>query len=129
MLEKPRLLAVLRVVVKIANGKVEAEFSSRRTFANLVETQDGFAFDIVWSNEQTNYDLDKDGRRIEPGRKEDRVVVGRYEVVEAKSTKRLIGFERVVSNSRYDSTGAAEAIRVKLEGNSLIIELSTINYG
>jgi hypothetical protein len=118
----------VKETAKIANGKVETEFSSRRTFANLVETRDGFIFDVIWNIEQMNYDLDDDGRRIQPGHKKDRIGVGRYEAKHTQSAKRLIGFHRIVVNSYTDPTGFAEAIRVKLEGNSLIIDSSTINY-
>ena len=123
-----KTVGLKKETTKIANGKVETEFSSRMTFANLVETQDGFIFDVVWDTEQTNYDLEEDSRRIQPGRKEDRMGVSRYEVKERKSTKRLIGFERVVTNSLVDPTGVAVALRVKLEGNNLIIDSSDINY-
>src|SRR4051794_30941065 len=53
----------VKETVKIAKGKVEADFSSRKTFAHLVETPDGFVFDVIFHIDQTNYDVGADGHR------------------------------------------------------------------
>jgi|GEM_PF-5191871 len=118
-----------RITEKIAQGKVETEFASRRTFSNLVETSAGLAFDETIVINQVLYDLDEHGKRVSPGRNKDRVIVMRHEYSVRQSTGRLLGISRVLSASTNDDlTGFAEAERITVKGDSLLIQVTTIGY-
>lgn len=118
----------VKVTEKIAKGEIETEFARTTSFVNFFETHNGFGFDMVFSIMQTNYDLDKDGQRVQPGRKEDRVLVTRYEVSERKSSNKLIGFSSYVTNTFHEDQFGASSIRVKLEEDVLSIDESTVLY-
>jgi hypothetical protein len=99
-----RTVATPETVVKYAGNKVEGVSSATDSFTNLVETPDGFRFDVVSVARLTNYDLDKDGKRIRPGRKEDGLYLSRYELTERRSTGGLVGTNRIVSSTHKTFT-------------------------
>ena len=85
-------------------GKFEETYEDQSSFSNLVETETGFHFDLTVKAKQVVYDLDKDGKRILPGRDQSGVTVFRYEVSERKSTQKLMGYWRVVSTTVKELT-------------------------
>ena len=113
---------------KIANGTVETVFSRNTSFVKLMETPNGFQFDAVSVIRQTNYDLDKQGKRVGPGLVEDRTIADRYVVSERKSTKKLIGYSLVVSNSSDFDEAAVDAVRVGFQDGKLVIDESTVLF-
>jgi hypothetical protein len=101
-------------VFKYAGGKVEGVTSGSDSFTNLVETPDGFKFDVFSVNRLTNYDLDEAGKRVKPGRNEDAAYLSRYDLTQRKSTGRLVGTSRVVSSTHKTYT-AGYTVAVLLE--------------
>ena len=98
------------------DGKVEGVGSGTDSFTNLVETDDGFKFDVLSSSKLTNYDLDKAGNRILPGRKEDAIYLSRYELTTRRSTGKLVGTCRIVSsNHKTFTAGYTNAVLWKIE--------------
>ena len=101
-------------------GKVEGVGSSADSFTNLVETDDGFKFDVLSSSKLTNFDLDKDGKRILPGRKEDATYLSRYELTTRRSTGKLVGTCRIVSsNHKTFTAGYTNAVLWEVEDDGL----------
>jgi hypothetical protein len=115
---------------KLDNGKVEAVASGAVTYSNLVETKSGFEFDLTWHFKQINYDLDKNGKHISPGRDESSVDTNRYEIDERKSTGKLIGFNRMLASTRKNisPTGKASMVRIEMRGGALEVNESTMLY-
>jgi hypothetical protein len=89
---------------KGTDGKFEETYEDQVTFGNLVETEDGATFDVTVKAKQVVYELDKDGKRIMPGRDQSGTTVFRYELVERKSTHKLMGYWRVLSTTMKDRT-------------------------
>ena len=77
--------------------KMEVVYEDQTTFNNFTETAKGFSFDMTTVGKATIYDLDKDGKRVLPGRDFSGVVVARYELCERASTKKLTGIARTLS--------------------------------
>jgi hypothetical protein len=118
----------VRITSKIVNDKIETEFARRTTFTNLVETSSGLAFDEIAVINQVLFDLDEQGKRKSPGRREDRAVVRRHEYSARKSSGHVLGVGRIILNSSSDPTGVAYSERIALRGDSLIIHISGIGY-
>lgn len=118
-----------KITVKMANNTVETDFERRTTFSYLVETKDGFMFDAVIAIKQDIYDLDDDGKRIKPGRIENRNLTVRYEFSLRKSTGRMRGFSRLIANSTGQAiTGLAQSAEARIDGDTLVVDSETIGY-
>lgn len=115
-------------VSKIDGGKVEVDYSRTLTFANCIETENGFMFDIFFDIKQINYDIDNAGSRKGTSTSKDRSLVMRFEVRERTSTGQLLGFCHTLANSLMDSSGQADHVQLQMEGNRLKIKRSTIGY-
>lgn len=116
-------------IVKIDNGKLEVDFTRTMTFCNLAETARGFTFDLCTNIKQTNYDLSKEGQRTGDGQTKDRLVVIRYEVMERRSTDKLVGSKRPLANTLEDPIGSVELIQeIRCDGSNLRIRRSTVGY-
>jgi hypothetical protein len=96
-------------VFKYAGNKVEGVASGSDSFTNLVETPDGFKFDQLSVSKLTNYDLDKNGKRIQPGRNEDGLYLSRYQLTERRSTGHLVGTNRIISSTHKTYTAGYTA--------------------
>jgi hypothetical protein len=94
-----KTVAAPDTVFKYDGNKMEGVASGSDSYTNLVETADGFQFDVVSVSKLTNYDLDKEGKRIEPGRNEDGTYLARYDLTERKSTGKLVGTSRIISST------------------------------
>lgn len=118
-----------KIVAKIAGGDLESEFTRRTLFLNLIQTPEGLTYDEVVLIKQCNYDLDKNGKRLDqPPAIKDRAVVQRVAVRERKSTGDLVGMSSILTNSLQDATGAVTAVRMRVTGERLELIRSTPVY-
>jgi hypothetical protein len=103
-----RTLATPKATYKLGNNKMESEYEDQTTFNNFTETAQGFTFDMTIVSKSTRYDLDADGKRVQPGRYLSGTEVYRYEIVERVSTKKLTGTVLILSmTTRAPSRGGA----------------------
>ena len=114
---------------KLANNTLETDFIRQTIHTNLQETSQGFSFDVLYVVKQTIWDLDKEGKRQGQGRHEDRVLASRYEFKTRKSTGRLLGCMRGLTNSFIDPIGDVNFAQIELKNDRLIITESTVGYG
>ncbi|MFL5331421.1 MAG: hypothetical protein ACJ8C4_21235 [Gemmataceae bacterium] len=140
--QRPEVMAFLRSHVvgktllspsstfRIDGGKVEVVSEEQMTISGLVETPEGFTFDVTSVSKAMTYDLDKDGKRTLPGHDYSGVRVYRSEVKEMRSTKALAGFTRLISTTAKDKdpTGQFSSIRLSMDGGKLLIKESTVDY-
>jgi Ca-activated chloride channel family protein len=119
-----------QIITKITGDQVEAEFQRRAKYVNLVRTPIAVRFDAIVLIKQQNYDLDKDGQRLDkPPYIKDRSSVIRYTVRTAQSTGKLIGTSALVTSSMKEIVeGSGEALQVSLEGDRLTMVGSTPLY-
>jgi hypothetical protein len=92
-----KTVASPKTTFKMDNNKMESEGEDQTAFTNFVESAQGFSFDMTTVNKETRYELDKDGKRVLPGRDLSGTEVYRFEIVERVSTKKLIGTARILS--------------------------------
>ncbi len=85
-----------KTTFKADNGKMEGEYQDFTSLQlNFAETASGFCFDYTTVSQETKrYDVDKDGKRVLPGRDGSGTEVYRYEFCERASTKKLTGTAR-----------------------------------
>jgi hypothetical protein len=107
-----RTVATPKTVFKVDGNKLEGEYEDLTTFNNLGETEHGFSFDVTTVSKDTRYDLDKDGKRILPGRDLSGTEVFRYEFGERISTKKLTGTGRMISRTTKGASFEGTAILV-----------------
>jgi hypothetical protein len=101
-----------KVTSKQDEGRMESDYEDQTTFTNFTESAQGFAFDITIVSKETRYDLDKDGKRVGPGRDLSGTEVYRYEVIERVSTKKLTGTVVLVSMTTRAPSRAGAALLV-----------------
>ncbi len=94
-----KTVATPKTTSKLDNNKMEGDFEDQTTFNNFSETAEGFRFDIVGVSKESRHDLDKDGKRVPPGRDLSGVTIVRYEICERASTKKLTGTARLLSTT------------------------------
>jgi hypothetical protein len=92
-----KTVASPKTTYKLDENKMESDSEDQTTFNNFTETAQGFSFDMTIVSKETRYDLDKDGKRIQPGRDLSGTEVYRYEICERLSTKKLTGIARLLS--------------------------------
>jgi hypothetical protein len=107
-----KTVATPKTTFKVDDNKLEGEYEDLTTFNNFIETAQGFSFDVTTVSKETRYDLDKDGKRILPGRDISGTEVFRYEICERASTKKLTGTARMLSRTTKGSTYEATAVLV-----------------
>jgi hypothetical protein len=95
-----KTLATPKTTIKFDDGKVEGDYEDQFTFNNFSERAEGFGFDLVTVSKESRHDLDKDGKRVVPGRDTSGNTVWRYEICERASTKKLTGTARIVSTTK-----------------------------
>lgn len=118
----------LSSTTKIDEGRIEAEFSAKRTFTNLQKTTQGLTLDNFTIIEQTNYDLDDNGQRMGDPRNKNRVNLSRWFIKQKKSSGKVIGYSTGISSTSSDPTGSASQLSMKLESSRLILNTSTVGY-
>jgi hypothetical protein len=94
-----KTIATPKTTFKLDDNKTEGDYQDLTTFTNFAETAQGFSFDVTVVSHETRYDLDKDGKRIAPGRDYSGTEVYRYEICERASTKKLTGTARPLSST------------------------------
>jgi len=112
-------------------GRVESVYEDQTFFSNLVETANGFGFDLIVIQSGTLYELDK-GERAQPGDNLDAVRVYRYEITERKSSGRLVGFARFISSTgtEFDAwSGTIFLVQLWLQGGELVVQETQFGYG
>ena len=92
-----KTVAFPKTTIKLDDNSMESESVEQNTFNNFTESGQGFSFDLTLVNKETRFDLDKDGKRVQPGRNLSGTEVYRYEIVERVSTKKLTGTVRILS--------------------------------
>jgi len=92
-----KTVATLKTTYKLDENKMESDYEDQTMFNNFTETAQGFSFDMTIVSKDTRYDLDKDGKRVQPGRDLSGTEVYRYEIVERVSTKKLTGAASLLS--------------------------------
>ncbi len=114
----------------IDGGKVEVNSEEQATYTGLIETPEGFIFDLTSVSKATLYDMGADGKRASPGRDWGGVRVYRFEVKELRSTKALAGFCRLVSTTAKgkDPTGNFTSVRLSISDGRLQLIESTVDY-
>jgi hypothetical protein len=95
-----KTLATPKTTIKFDDNKVEGDYEDQITFNNFRKTAESFSFDMVTVSKESRHDLDKDGKRVAPGRDTSGTTVWRYEIGERASTKKLTGTARIVSTTR-----------------------------
>lgn len=116
-------------VIKYAGDKVEGVWSGTDSYTNLVETADGIQFDMVTMYKLTNYDLDREGKPVKPGRKEDATSLTRYDLTQRKSTGKLVGTARILSSTHKTFTaGQTVAVLMAVEETGLTTTEYTLFY-
>jgi hypothetical protein len=88
-----------KTTFQLDDKKMEGDYQDLTTYNNFAETAQGFSFDLTVVSKEMRYDLDKDGKRIVPGRDYGGTEVYRYEICERASTKKLTGTARPVSST------------------------------
>jgi hypothetical protein len=117
-----KTVATPKTTFKLDDNKMEGDYQDLTTFNNFAETAQGFSFDVTVVSQETRYDLDKDGKRISPGRDYGGTEVYRYEVCERTSTKKLTGTARPLSSTIKAPSREGTAILVtgvKVAGGKL----------
>jgi hypothetical protein len=94
-----RTLATPKTTFKWDENKMEGEYEDQVIYNNFIETAEGFGFDVTSVSKQTLYDLDKEGKRLQPGRDFSGTFLSRYEICERTSTKKLTGISRPLSTT------------------------------
>jgi hypothetical protein len=89
-----KTLATPKTKFKWDDNKMEGDYEDQVIYNNFTETAKGFGFDVTSVSKQTLYDLDKEGKRLQPGRDFSGTFVVRYEICERASTKKLTGISR-----------------------------------
>jgi hypothetical protein len=97
-----------KTTYKLDDNKMETDSEEQTTFNNFTDSEQGFSFDIAIVSKETRYELNKDGKRVQPGRDLSGIEVYRYEIVERVSTKKLTGTVILVSmTTKAPSRGGA----------------------
>ena len=94
-----KTLATPKTTFKWDDNNMEWEYEDQVIYNNLAETAEGFGFDVTSVSKQTLYELDKNGKRLQPGRDFSGTFVLRYEMCERASTKKLTGTARLLSST------------------------------
>src|SRR5262245_30022195 len=81
------------------DDRITGTYEEDVVFSNLVEIENGFAFDMTTLARGTRYVSDKTGKKLLAEGTLNAVRVIRYEMTERKSSGRLIGSARFVSST------------------------------
>jgi hypothetical protein len=94
-----KTVATPKTTFRLDDGKMEGDYQDLTTFTNFAETAQGFSFDVTVLSKETRYDLDKDGKRLSPGRDYSGTEVYRYEICERVNTQKLTGTARPLAST------------------------------
>jgi hypothetical protein len=125
-----------RTVVAEANttseegGRLAVAYQDQTSFNNLVETADGFSFDLTALFRGTRFVKD-DGRGFLAEGTLDAIRVYRYKITERKSSGKLVGYARFVASTNPQNdpfSGACFVSRISLAGGELVVEDTQAGY-
>ena len=114
----------------IADGRMEADWDSRRVIRNLQVTPEGLKFEYELEFKQTNHALDANKKRTGETENKDRTLIDAWEFAKT-DTNELFGFRRSISNTEKgsDPTGGFSAARAVMENGKLKITMFSPFYG
>lgn len=92
------------VVYKLENGKLEGVYSDKMMFSDLVETENGFKFNMTTVTQELVYNLDENRVRTTVAKDYTGTSVFCYELAIRKSTGQLTGYMHCVSTTVQTST-------------------------
>lgn len=92
------------VVYKLENGKLEGVYSDKMIFSDLVETENGFKFNMTTVTQELVYNLDEKGVRTTVVKDFTGTSIFCYELAMRKSTGQLTGYMHCVSTTVQTST-------------------------
>lgn len=119
------------VITRTAQGGIESTYIDQNFYSNLVQTPDGFSFDITFLAMGRRFGLNAQGKREDLAGTLDAIRVYRYEMTERPSTGRVLGFARFISSTNTESdpvAGTCFMVRMSLEGEDLIVYDTQIGY-
>lgn len=99
-----KMLLTDDVVYQLENGTLEGVYSDRMMFSDLVETGNGFKFNMTTVTQELVYNLDEKGMRTTIAKDYTGTSVFCYELALRKSTKQLTGYMRCVSTTVQNQT-------------------------
>jgi hypothetical protein len=94
-----KTVATPKVTFQLHDNKMEGDYEDLTTFNNFAETAHGFSFDVTIVSKETRFEMDKAGKRVQPGRDNSGTEVFRYEICERASTKKLTGTARLLAKT------------------------------
>jgi hypothetical protein len=112
-------------------GRTEGHYETQTFFSNLVETANGFHFDLTDISRGTLYLRGADGATIRSDGSLHAVRVYRYEITERKSSGKLVGFARCVTSTNTEPdpvSGTISLVRMWLEDEALVVEETQAGY-
>ena len=92
------------VVYKLENGKLEGVYSDRMIFSDLVQTENGFKFNMTTITHELIYNVDNKDNRTTVAKDYTGTSVFCYELAMRKSTGQLTGFMRYISTTVKNQT-------------------------
>lgn len=126
-----RAVGAAPVTTHTDHDVITGAYEEDAIFSNLVETANGFSFDMTTLARGTRYVHDKGGRQLLAEGTLNAVRVVRYEMTERRSSGHLVGFARFVSstNTQPDPfSGTIFLVRMWLKDGVLEVEENMAGY-
>lgn len=126
-----RAVGAAPVTTHTDHDLITGAYEEDALFSSLVETANGFSFDMTTLARGTRYVHDKSGKKLLAEGTLNAVRVIRYEMTERKSSGQLVGFARFVSstNTQPDPVaGTVFVVRMRLKGGVLEVEENMAGY-
>jgi len=111
-------------------GRLAVAYEDQTFFNNLVETADGFSFDLTALSRGTRF-VKGDRRGFLAEGTLDAIRVYRYEITERKSSGELVGYARYVAstNPQHDPfSGTCFLSRISIAGGEFVVEDTQAGY-
>lgn len=134
-----RTITTPMTTYEIGRGKMEADFTEEYTFKNLIPTKVsasdnvivwGFTYDWVTTTNQTNYELDENGKRTNAVVVKNRTNHKRCYVSDIDSTGDLLAnCLRLDDNLQVLNVGVPGGFQIKVDGNKLLMISRSKLYG
>ena len=105
------------IIYKLGEGCMEGVYSDQMMFSDLVETENGFKFNMTTVTHELVYNLDEQGVRTTVVKDYTGTSVFCYELAMRKSTNQLTGYMHCVSTTVNNSTMEA-VVRDNLIGEN-----------
>ena len=102
------------VVYKLENGKLEGVYSDRMIFSDLMQTENGFKFNMTTITHELIYNVDNKDNRTTVAKDYTGTSVFCYELAMRKSTGQLTGYMRCISTTVKNQTMEEEMAIISL---------------